>query len=53
MTEHRNAQQQFADRLRTALGKQGRRRTGGLRRSGVSSSTRSFADRLRTSLDVR
>ncbi|QIK65669.1 hypothetical protein G7072_04330 [Nocardioides sp. HDW12B] len=51
MTEQKNAQQ-FADRLRTALGKQSRRRAGDLRRR-TGSSTRSFADRLRSSLDVR
>ena len=49
MTEHKTAQQQFADRLRTALGKQSRR-SGSLRRRVSSSSTRSFADRLRSSL---
>jgi hypothetical protein len=48
MTEHRTAQLQFADRLRTALGKQSRR-SGSLRRR-VSSSPRGFADRLRSAL---
>lgn len=52
MTEHKTAQQQFADRLRTALGKQGNRGLGSLRRRS-STSNRTFADRLRSSLDVR
>ena len=52
MTEHRNAQQQFADRLRNALGRQGHRGLSSLRRRS-STSTRTFADRLRTSLDPR
>lgn len=50
MTEHRNAQQQFADRLRTALGKQGRRSGGLRRRASSSTSPRGFADRLRSAL---
>ena len=55
MTEHRNAQLQFADRLRNALGRQGHRGhrgLGSLRRRS-STSNRSFADRLRSSLGVR
>ncbi len=53
MTEHKTAQQQFADRLRTAIGTQDRRRLGILSRRVGASSTRSFAGRLRSSLDVR
>ena len=52
MTEHNTAQQQFADRLRRALGKQSHSGLGSLRRRS-STSNRSFADRLRSSLGVR
>ena len=52
MTEHRNAQQQFADRLRAALGKQGHHGLGSLWKRS-NSSDRSFADRLRSSLHAR
>lgn len=52
MTEHSTAQQQFADRLKKALGKQGHRGLGSLRRRSRTSN-RGFADRLRSSLDAR
>ena len=52
MTEHRNAQQQFADRLRNALGGRGHRGHGPLRRR-ARTGDRTFADRLRSSLGPR